>query len=266
MKIKSPLANKTVGLLSYTAIRSWMGTLDFKGYQHEASVDPADRSNAERGIYVFWHEYMPLLMYLRGNCDLAMLMSRHRDADVLSRLSLHFGFGFVRGSTQRGGQAALRKLMRKSQTHHLTITPDGPRGPRRQLAAGCIYLASKLNMPLVAFGLGYDRPWRLNTWDRFAVPRPMSRARVIASPYIRIPPDLDRAGIESHRTRVERLMCDLTDEAEAWAETGTPKQGQIPLAPKARPLPTPCLDLLAEQFHPNIDRKPPAASSLRRAA
>ena len=44
---------------------------------------------------------------------------------------------------------------------HLTITPDGPRGPRRQLAPGAIYLASKLGLPLVVMGYGYDRPWRV---------------------------------------------------------------------------------------------------------
>jgi hypothetical protein len=258
--------NKTVAVVTQAVIRRWMRTLDFKGFAGDISVDPADRSNVERGIYIFWHEYMPLLMYLRGNCDLAMLMSRHRDADVLSRLALHFGFDFVRGSTRRGGQAALRELMRKSQTHHLTITPDGPRGPRRKLAGGCIYLASKLQMPLVALGLGYDRPWRLNTWDRFAVPRPMSRARVIASPHIRIPAGLDRDGIERHRLQVERLLCRLTDEAELWAETGKPKQGQIQLAPRARPLPTPCLDLLAEQLGRHGSNPSRPAVPLRRAA
>ena len=55
---------------------------------------------------------------------------------------------------------------------NLTITPDGPRGPRRQLAQGPVYLASKLGMPIVAMGFGYDRPWRFNSWDRFAIPRP----------------------------------------------------------------------------------------------
>ena len=59
---------------------------------------------------------------------------------------------------------------------HLTITPDGPRGPRRHMAPGPIYLASKLGLPLVLMGYAYDRPWRLHSWDRFAIPRPGSRA------------------------------------------------------------------------------------------
>ena len=87
-----------------------------------------------------------------------MLLSRHRDAEILSHIAGHLGFAFVRGSTNRGGVSALRQLLARSRDMHLTITPDGPRGPRRRLAPGCIYLASKLGLPLVVMGYGYERP------------------------------------------------------------------------------------------------------------
>jgi hypothetical protein len=91
-----------------------------------------------------------------------------------------------------------------------------------------VYLASKLQMPLVLLGLGYDRPWRVPSWDRFAIPRPFSRARGVISPAMHLPPDLDRDGIEHYRREVERLLNRLTVEAEAWAESGTRKLGEQP--------------------------------------
>jgi hypothetical protein len=110
---------------------------------------------------------------------------------------------------------------------HLTITPDGPRGPRRQLAPGCVFLASKLGLPLVAMGFGYDRPWRVRSaWDQFAVPRLGSRARAVVSGEVFIPPDLDRDGLEHHRQETERLLNRLTDEAESWAVSKNRKVGQ----------------------------------------
>ena len=236
MRLNAPLINKTAALITQGVVRSWMGTLDFKAATYDLSVDPASPDCQTRGIYIFWHEYIPLLMYLRGNCDLAMLMSRHRDADILSRLAMHFGFDFVRGSTRRGGDGALREMIRKSGSMHLTITPDGPRGPRRELAAGCVYLASKLEMPVIAMGLGYDRPWRVPTWDRFAIPRPFSRARIVASPRIWIPRQLDREGIEHYRKQTEMVLEAMTVEAEAWAESGTSKKNQIPVHPTPRPV------------------------------
>jgi lysophospholipid acyltransferase (LPLAT)-like uncharacterized protein len=158
-----------------------------------------------------------------------MLLSRHRDADILTRVAYHMGFEFVRGSSYRGGMSALREMVRCSRHMNLTITPDGPVGPRRVLAPGPIYLASKLGLPIVAMGFGYDRPWRLGTWDRHALPRPGSRARAVVSPAIHIPPDLSRTDIEACRTQVERLLNRLTLEAEAWAESGTRKVEEVPL-------------------------------------
>ncbi len=266
MNFNRPVINKASALLLQTVVRGWMGTLDYKASTYDPTIDPASPDCNERGIYIFWHEYIPILLFLRGNCNLAMLMSRHRDADILSRLSMHFGFDFVRGSTRRGGDGALRELIRKSGTHHLTITPDGPRGPRRQLAAGSIYLASKLGLPLIAMGLGFDRPWRLPTWDRFAVPRPCSRARIVASPRIYVPPDLDRDGIEHFRKRTEDVLTRMTQEAEAWAEAGTSKQDQIKVAPAPRPLPTPGKDFLLGLLGDKMPAEASGPPHLRRAA
>jgi lysophospholipid acyltransferase (LPLAT)-like uncharacterized protein len=266
VNLNHPQINKTIALLTQGAVCSWMSTLDYKAATYDPTIDPASPDCNQRGIYIFWHEYIPLLLYLRGNCDFAMLMSRHRDADILSRLAMHFGFEFVRGSTRRGGDGALRALLRKSRTHHLTITPDGPQGPRRELAAGCIYLASKLGLPLIAMGLGYDRPWRLPTWDRFAVPQPCSRARIVVSPRIWIPENLDRNGIEHYRKRTEKLLNRMTLEAESWAAAGTAKQNQIRVRRAPRPLPTPGKDFLAQLLR--LDPAPPcpAPAPLRRAA
>ncbi len=237
MKIDSPLLNQFGGLLGSAAVRWWMSTLDYKVAYYDRTIDPIFPECQGQKIYVFWHEYILFPLFLRGHCNMAMLLSRHRDAEMLSYAAHHLGFDFVRGSTNRGGVAALRALLAKSKTMHLTITPDGPRGPRRRLAPGCVYLASKLELPLVVMGYGYDRPWRVESaWDRFAIPRPHSRARAVPSGEIFVPPDLDRDQLEHFRQRIERLLNRLTLEAEAWAEAGTQKIGQMKLERRGAPL------------------------------
>lgn len=223
MKIRSPALIKTAALTASAMIRKWMSTLDYRVSFYDPTIDPVDPRCCGQKIYVFWHEYILFPLYLRGHCNLSMLLSQHLDAEILSHVAHHMGFDFVRGSSTRGGAAALRELLAKSQKMHLTITPDGPRGPRRRLAQGPVYLASKLGMPIVAMGFAYDRPWRFGSWDRFAVPRPFSRARGVVSPALHIPADLDRDGIEHYRVEVERMLNRLTLEAEAWAEAGTRK-------------------------------------------
>jgi lysophospholipid acyltransferase (LPLAT)-like uncharacterized protein len=236
MKIRSSLLNNIGGLLMASTVRRWMGTLDYKGLYYDPLVDPVNPACQGNKIYVFWHEYILFPLALRGNCNLAMLLSQHQDAELLSRVARHLGFEFVRGSTRRGGRAALRELLRRSRRMHLAITPDGPRGPRRRLSQGPIYLSSKMQIPLVLMGLGYDRPWRFNSWDRFALPRPGSRARGVVSPEVQIPADLDRAGIERYRIQVERLLNYLTGQAEDWAASGRRRPEQQPGRAQPAPL------------------------------
>jgi lysophospholipid acyltransferase (LPLAT)-like uncharacterized protein len=225
---------KIGGLVAAETIRAWMSTLDYRATFYDRSVDPAIGIGPQC-IYVFWHESILAPLYLRGNCRLTMLLSQHNDADVLARIAHHFGFDCVRGSTYRGGARAIWELFDKSQHGHLTITPDGPRGPRRKLAQGAIYLASRLQMPLVPMGFGYDRPWRTPSWDRFAVPRAFTRCRAVIGPPLRLPLNMNRAALETCRQRVERLLNCLTSEAEAWAAATTRKVGEIVLRPQAAP-------------------------------
>jgi lysophospholipid acyltransferase (LPLAT)-like uncharacterized protein len=250
MKITSPFLHRLGGLLASSAVRNWMSTLEYKAAFYDPSVDPVNEKYSGQKIYIFWHEYILFPLYLRGNNNLVMLLSPHRDAEILSRTAHHMGFQCVRGSSYRGGASALRELMNKSRGMNLTMTPDGPRGPRRKLAQGPIYLAAKLGLPLVAMGFGYDQPWRTRSWDRFALPRPYSRARAVVSPAINLPTDLDRDGVEYYRQRVEHLLNRLTVEAEAWAEAGSRKVNEVDL----RREPSPNGRLSFRDIQPNVRR------------
>jgi len=229
VKLTKPFAIGAWSLVSTAAIRQWMGTLDYQADFGDPEVDPVHPRYRGAKIYIFWHENILMPLCLRGHSNIAMLLSRHTDANILDRVARMMGFGVVRGSTFRGGSVALRELAEKAAVSNLTITPDGPRGPRRRLAPGCVFLASTLGIPIVAMGMGYDRPWRAGTWDRFAIPRPFSRARAVVSRAIEVPAELDRDGIEWHRQGIERLLTHLSDEAEAWAAAGSRRPGQRPV-------------------------------------
>lgn len=237
MRISNRFLVKLGGLAVATTTRRWMSTLDYQVAYYDRTLDPARPEFRGPAIFIFWHEYIPFLFYLRGHCNIAMLLSRHQDAEWISQAARHMGFRTIRGSTNRGGVAVLREMVRQRGSMNLAITPDGPRGPRRQLAPGPVFLSSRLGIPLVAAGLGYDRPWRVQrAWDRFAIPRPYSRARLIASPPLQMPEHLDRQGIEHYRQRVESLLNRLTDHAEHWAASGDRFLQQLPLRREGKSL------------------------------
>lgn len=259
MKLNGPLVTRIASWPFSLSIRAWMSTLRYRAWYEDPAVDPLLAPGQPR-IYVFWHENILLPLYKRGNCHLTMLLSQHRDADILARIADRFSFEFVRGSTYRGGAKALRQLAQHSVDHHLTITPDGPRGPRRRLAQGPIYLASKLQMPIVCLGLGYDRPWRLSSWDRFAVPRPFTRARAIVSEAIAVPGALDREGIEAWRLKIEQRLNALSDDAENWATSGAARNGERPILSGRGYQPSRDLAVVGdEQPEPRVDDRPHAA-------
>lgn len=258
------LPTKLGGLLASAAVHSWMGTLDYRALMYDRTVDPTQAEFEGPVIAVFWHEYLLALFYLRGRSNTAILTSQHRDADWLSEAARHMGFDTIRGSTYRGGTRAMLQFIRQHGSRNLGIACDGPRGPRRRLAQGPIYLSSKLQIPLVIHAVGYDRPWRMPTWDRFAVPYPYSRVRLIVGPRIQIPADVDRAGVIGYQHAVERMMRQLTVDAESWAAAGTRRQGQMVLRRQpAHPDATYCVPVKSE---PAKGRLPASAVPARRRA
>lgn len=236
MNFKHPLLTRLGGLLVSLVTRLWMSTLDYRIAYYDPQLDPVHPAFRGPAIFIFWHEYIPFPLYLRGHCNIAMLLSRHQDAEWLAEAARHLGFQTVRGSSNRGGVAAIRQLFRRSRFMNLTMTPDGPRGPRRTMALGPVYLSSRLGIPLILCGYGYDRPWRLRTWDRFAIPRPYSRARMIVGPGYQVPPRLDRDALEQYRQRIEQELDQVTQACERWAEQGVSWPQQQPLRRQGSPL------------------------------
>lgn len=170
-----------------------------------------------QAILVMWHEYIYLPIGLGFHSPVTLLVSQHRDANLLTTASAKMGFGIVRGSTTRGGSTALRKLKEVAAKNSIVITPDGPKGPRRQLNPGAVYLASLLQMPIVPVGVGCRNSWRLNTWDRFAIPKPGHRARIIFGPTIHVPRKCPRDVLDQYCQAVESDLNHVTHVAENWA-------------------------------------------------
>jgi hypothetical protein len=206
--------------------------VDCKVAFHDTSFDPRIRApgdSSETVIGVFWHEYLALPIALWSGIPVTMLVSQHRDAEWLTQAAEWLGFSVVRGSTRRGGTRAIRQLRQVCQTNSLGITPDGPLGPRRKMTLGPVFLAALTQMPILPVGVGYRRPWRLGTWDRFAIAKPFSRARAIAGPKFRLPPNARRDDLEDFRGQIESLLAELTAQAEDWANATYDLRGQYSL-------------------------------------
>ncbi|MFN0016992.1 MAG: lysophospholipid acyltransferase family protein [Pirellulaceae bacterium] len=238
MKLRSPLLIRLVAAVAAFVIWCWVSTLRTRITSLDGRQHPVDPGQSQY-LYAFWHE--GLLAPLTTRVKIAMLISQHADGEMIAQICRWLGFGVVRGSTTRGGCAALQNLLRagQSNTTHLGITPDGPRGPRRILQMGTVWVASATGLPIVLLGIGFARAWRARSWDRFAIPVPGSTAYGILSEPIHVPPDLDRAGLERWRLYVEQRLLQVTELAEAKAQNRSPESKVDPMlaiAPPADPL------------------------------
>lgn len=128
-----------------------------------------------RMIIAFWHARQ-LMMPLAYRGDLAyVLISRHRDGELISRIIGRFGLRSVRGSTARGGAEALRQLIRLGRSGvDLAVTPDGPRGPREVAQMGVVQLARATGLPIVplAFSCSKKKSSRAGTASSCPIPSP----------------------------------------------------------------------------------------------
>jgi lysophospholipid acyltransferase (LPLAT)-like uncharacterized protein len=139
----------------------------------------AARAAKQPVVFTIWHgQMLPGLWQHRGE-GVAVLISEHRDGEIIARFASGLGFRTVRGSTYRGADRALVGLVRELRAgHDVAVTPDGPRGPAGHFAPGALVAAQRAGAPIVSVAVAASRAWRLRSWDGFMIPKPFARVTV----------------------------------------------------------------------------------------
>jgi hypothetical protein len=175
-------------------------------------------------IYAFWHGRLLALIYTHRGRGVKVLVSTHRDGELVARVITRLGFGAVRGSTTRGGGRALFTLAALRDEAPLGVAPDGPKGPARRVHPGVIYLAQRSGLPIVPLTSAGNPSWKAKSWDSFAVPLPFSKCAVGYGEPIWVPPDVKAPDVEGLSEELERrlnaLQRDLEDVVGLREEEG----------------------------------------------
>jgi hypothetical protein len=232
MKIRNRLLIRALAALAALLIRTWVGTLRVRMTSADHQQHPTDPA-VLRYLYAFWHEALIAPIAKRGR-KVQVLISQHADGELIAQICRWLGVGVVRGSSTKGGSQALLEMIRGGDRHaHLIFTPDGPRGPRRQLKPGLVMVASQAALSIVPIGIGFTSAWRVSSWDRLAIPRPFSTMVGVVGEPILVPENLDRGGLQAYVRLVEEQISLLTVQAEAWAESLRLGREQVPRPARA---------------------------------
>lgn len=206
MKIRNRFLIVCVGVVAAWGIRIWNWTLRYRHVSFGPDLRPQLPGLTGRYIYGFWHEDMVVPAYQYARPDVRVLISRHADGRLIAEAIRRLGLKVVFGSTTRGAAEAVLKLIQVGSDTHIVITPDGPRGPRRCVQRGIVFIAARTGLAIVPVGFGYTAAWRTKSWDQMALPRPFSRVVSVTLPSIQVPDVDDKDQLEAYRQEVEQAM------------------------------------------------------------
>lgn len=151
-------------------------------------------------IFSIWHgQLLPLIWHHRHQ-GVSILVSEHKDGELIARFAESIGYGTIRGSSSRGAAGALLGLVRAlGEGKEVGITPDGPRGPACSYAPGAAVAASKARALILPMAAHATRSWRLGSWDRFMIPKPFAQVTIAYGAPVRLPDDSRAAAAETPR-------------------------------------------------------------------
>ena len=212
MKIRARWLNLVLSYLATCCLRLLFLTVRV---QHRQIVDDATPyarpQGTQRFTFCMWHDQIVLAVFSLRTWNLAGLISQHRDGGYLADSVLIAGIQPVRGSTSRGGAEAVREILDRPDLH-LAMTPDGPRGPRREMKEGIVYISSRSRRPIVPTALVCNRYWTIpGHWSDMVIPKPFSKVILIAGTPMTVPPELPR------------------EEMTMWAEFVNTEMGRLEL-------------------------------------
>ena len=206
--LKQRVIIRVAGFALYWLMRVIGATLRFevKGWEHHNEGTPL--------VYCFWHNRIPIATYFWRARGIIVMSSRSFDSEYIARFIQRFGYGAARGSSTRGGKAALIQMIRAVRSgKSAAFTVDGPRGPIYEAKPGAVLLAAKSNAALLPFSISLDRYWQLPSWDKIQIPKPFARAVVVLGEPIKV--EDDATTHEAKQQELQRALDELREQSDA---------------------------------------------------
>ncbi len=168
-------------------------------------------------IFVFWHGRLLMIApFAPKKRKLNVVISTHRDGQIITRIMEFFGFVMIRGSSNKAdGVSAFKEVIRALKNQEIdTITPDGPRGPRMRISGNVIKIAQMQKVPIIPVTYSISKCKILNTWDKFMVAKPFAKGVFLYGKPISYCNSNKEEDVEQARLELENKLNDLTKEAD----------------------------------------------------
>ncbi|HEV8067601.1 MAG TPA: lysophospholipid acyltransferase family protein [Planctomycetaceae bacterium] len=223
MKIRNRYLTKLIALAAVALVRVLFKTCRIEIATEVPGCCPYEDTGDRRFLYCVWHDDILMTVFCGQPKRMAGLVSPHQDGSYLADAMQRVGITSVRGSSKRGASRAMRELLDRVRDLHVAITPDGPRGPRRQMKTGIIFLASRSGRVIIPTAYACRRAWRIRgNWTDMQLPMPFTRVHARGGPAFIVPANLDREQLELYAQRLQAEM--ERQEAIAIAAVSQPSK------------------------------------------
>ncbi len=175
----------------------------------------------QRGSFLFttFHGRMFVPVWLHRKTGITALISQSRDGELVTRLVKGLGYNSIRGSSTRGGRKALREMIALLNSGGVVAhLVDGPKGPNEVPKIGTIVTAKLANVPILPLAGSCSTSKTFNSWDRFQLPLPFSRAVVVYGEPFVVPSEAKGEELENCRLELEKIMKQLREQADKLAD------------------------------------------------
>lgn len=168
-------------------------------------------------LYAGFHQGLLYMPYHFRDRDGVIMVSASRDGDLIADTMARFGLRAARGSSTRGGQAALAAMIEEITRTRCSagIIVDGPKGPPGIAKMGAITLARATGLPIVPGTWWARRRVQFRSWDETIAPLPFTRMAFAFEEALMVPPDTPTGEMERLRAELTRRLLRTLDLAQA---------------------------------------------------
>lgn len=205
------------GWLSAALVRLLGATWRYQvlGRDPRATESREADSNPAHLAALFHESLLPSAHFFRDR-GYSVAVSRSRDGDRIDATLRSLGYGArARGSSSRGGTAALRGLVRLIDSGTtVSVLVDGPRGPARVSKAGIIALARLTDRPIQPVAFSARPAVRLRSWDGSLIPLPFARIVCAFGEPFEVDREADESRELSEARELDRRLGALHHESD----------------------------------------------------
>lgn len=185
--LKSKFTSKVIGKVLYWYLKLVKATSRIE-YDYENGFSKEKFESSSNIVFIYWHQELAtsVLAFEQIGYKINALISPHSDGQIISKVVENIGVKTISGSTNKSAISAIKLIMGALRLgENVVVTPDGPKGPAREINSNIMNIAAKTSSTIVPVSINISRKIEFNSWDKFHFPLPFSKIKVkFAKPII----------------------------------------------------------------------------------